>query len=288
MQHEALGGFGEIEHLDALLVVLGAERDGDQSLRLAAREQRRAVRAGQHAHFAIDIADFVERAAIRTAVRLQHLVAENALLQHVEQLFGFGLLFLGKRFHRLLLGFVNAMIAFELGIFLGVERVGQLLADLRLDLRVQRLVDRRRRDCPFLLADLGNQLADAGSDLLAAGVPVLDGFQHFFFGGVLRARFHHHDAFFGARDDDIDLGFARFVVAGVRHQLAVDRADPHAAQHMLERNVGNGERCAGADNGQRAGIALRIGRKHHGDDLRLVHEAFREQAAGWAGQSTGW
>ena len=64
--------------------------------------------------------------------RLQHLVAEDALLQRVEQLLGFGLLFLGKRLHNLLLGFVDAMVAFELGIFLGVQRVSQFLADLRL------------------------------------------------------------------------------------------------------------------------------------------------------------
>src|ERR1700733_4078329 len=35
MQHEALGGLGEIEHLDALFVVLGAERYGYQGLRFA-------------------------------------------------------------------------------------------------------------------------------------------------------------------------------------------------------------------------------------------------------------
>ena len=121
---------------------------------------------------------------------------------------------------------------------------------------------------PLLLAGLGDQLADAGADLLAASVAVLDGLQHFLFGGVLRAGFHHHDAFFGARDHDIDLGFARFVVAGVRHQLAVDRAHAHAAQHVLERNIGNRQRRARADDGQRAGIALRIGREHHGDHLR--------------------
>ena len=86
MQHEALGRLARIEQLDALLVVLGAERDGHQRLRFAARKQRRAVRARQHAHFAGDLADFVERAAIRTAVRLQHLVAEDALLQAVENL----------------------------------------------------------------------------------------------------------------------------------------------------------------------------------------------------------
>jgi len=69
----------------------------------------------------------------------------------------------------------------------------------------------------------------------------------------------------------------RFFVGGIGDQLAVHRSYPHAAQHMGEGDVGDGERGASADNGQRAGIALRVGREHHGDDLRLVHEAFGKQ-----------
>ena len=40
-----------IEQLDALLVFLGAEGGGDQRLGFAAREERRTVRARQHADF---------------------------------------------------------------------------------------------------------------------------------------------------------------------------------------------------------------------------------------------
>ena len=77
MQHEALGGFARLQQFDALLVVLGAERHRDQRLGFAAREQRRTVGARQDAGFDGDLADFVERAAIGTAVILQHLVAED-------------------------------------------------------------------------------------------------------------------------------------------------------------------------------------------------------------------
>ena len=56
VQHEALGGFAGLQQLDALLVVLGAQRDRHQRLRFAAREQRRAVRARQHAGFDGDLA----------------------------------------------------------------------------------------------------------------------------------------------------------------------------------------------------------------------------------------
>ena len=55
VQHEALGGLARLQQFDALLVVLGAERGGDQRLRFAAREERRAVGARQHARLRIVI-----------------------------------------------------------------------------------------------------------------------------------------------------------------------------------------------------------------------------------------
>ena len=63
VQHEpavrlALDGF------DLLLVVRRAERHGDERLRFAAREHRRAVHAGQHADFGPDRPDLVELAAV--------------------------------------------------------------------------------------------------------------------------------------------------------------------------------------------------------------------------------
>ena len=89
VQHEALGGLARLEQFDALLVVLGAEGDRDQRLRFAAGEEGRTVGARQNAGFDGDVADFVERAAIGTAAMLEHLVAEDALLESVEALLGF-------------------------------------------------------------------------------------------------------------------------------------------------------------------------------------------------------
>src|SRR5712691_10586385 len=91
VQHEALGALRGIQQLDALLVILGAERSGHHGLGFAAREQRGSVGAGKHADFALDVADLVELAPVGTPAVLQHLVAEDALLEHVEELFGFRL-----------------------------------------------------------------------------------------------------------------------------------------------------------------------------------------------------
>ena len=68
----------ESKQLNALLIVLGAERGGDQGLGFSAGEQRGAVRARQHADFDVDLADLVEFAAVGTAAVLEHLFAEDA------------------------------------------------------------------------------------------------------------------------------------------------------------------------------------------------------------------
>ena len=46
---------------------------------------------------------------------------------------------------------------------------------------------------------------------------------------------------------------------------------------MGERNVGNGQRRAGADDRQRIRILLGVGRKDHGDDLGFIQEPFGKQ-----------
>ena len=88
MQHEAFFGFA-FEAFQALHVVAGAKRRGDQSLRFAAGEDGAAVSARQNAGFDPDVADFIEGARIRTAFLVDHLLAENALAQRLVIMFQF-------------------------------------------------------------------------------------------------------------------------------------------------------------------------------------------------------
>ena len=67
VQHEALLGLA-FEAFEALHVVGGAERGGNQCLRLATGKDRRTVRAWKHAGLDPNVADLVERASIRTAL----------------------------------------------------------------------------------------------------------------------------------------------------------------------------------------------------------------------------
>ena len=62
----------------------GAERRGDERLRLAAREERRAVRARQHAGVDRDRADFVRLAAVDAESGVEHLRAQLVVLDVAE------------------------------------------------------------------------------------------------------------------------------------------------------------------------------------------------------------
>ena len=80
VEHEVLFLLALIA-LQALAVVGGAQRGGNQGLRLAAGKERRAVRAGQNAGLDGDLANLVEGAAIGTDAILGHLLAEDPLAQ---------------------------------------------------------------------------------------------------------------------------------------------------------------------------------------------------------------
>ena len=133
-----------IQHLHALLVFLRPQGGGNHRLRLAAREQAGAVRARQDADFDVDLADLVERSAVRTASILQHLIAEDALFQAIEQRARFGATLFPAELYRFVVQFADFVIALELRILLGVHRVNQIVAKLLFNLRGQVFVDRAR------------------------------------------------------------------------------------------------------------------------------------------------
>jgi hypothetical protein len=168
-------------------------------------------------------------------------------------------------------------VALLLRILFGVQRVDQRLARLGGDLAVEGLVERLGFVNALRLSDLRHQFVNGGGDLLAAGVAKIDGPDHLLLGGLLRARLHHHDAAFGGGHDDIQLGLAAFRIGGVGDVFALHHAHAHSAQHVVERNIGDGQRGARAHHGQGVGVLLRIGGEHHGDDLGFVQKSFRKQ-----------
>ena len=76
MEHEAVFVLAH-QRVDALRVALGAQRGDDQRLRLAAREQRRAVGARQHAVADLDGAHGARVAAVDARLAGQDLAAHD-------------------------------------------------------------------------------------------------------------------------------------------------------------------------------------------------------------------
>ena len=97
MEQEALL-VGSLERVDVLLVLAGAERRDHQGLRLAAREQRRAVGARQHADLGEDRAHRRQIAAVDAALVVEDVPAHDLGLGAMER-FGdrLGGEFVGRR-----------------------------------------------------------------------------------------------------------------------------------------------------------------------------------------------
>src|SRR5439155_10284067 len=77
VEHEALPGL-PFEALDLLRVVGGAERAGDERLRLAAREDRRSVRAREDAGLDPDRPHLVELPSVQADAAREDLFAQHS------------------------------------------------------------------------------------------------------------------------------------------------------------------------------------------------------------------
>ena len=86
-------------------------------------------------------------------------------------------------------------------------------------------------------------------------------------------------AVFGADDDQVEVGDVALAVGRVEDDLAVDQADAHRADGVVERDLGEDERRRGAVDRQDVGIVLAVGREDEGDDLRLAGVAGGEERA---------
>ena len=75
---------GALQRIDELLVLTGAERRHHQSLRLAAREQRRTVRARQHADLAHDRPDRLHVAAVDARAGVEDVPAYDLAFKLLE------------------------------------------------------------------------------------------------------------------------------------------------------------------------------------------------------------
>ena len=244
MEQEALL-VGAVERIDILLVFAGAERGDDHRLRFAPREERRAMGAGQHPDFGQDRTHGGQIAPVDAALVVENVPAHDFGLRVVESLrhlrhgkFRFGAL--GREHaHDLRLGRVDSCVTL---LLLG-ERVGG--AEIRLARVQNRLFDRReilRLEFARLLGGLFGEPDDRLKHRLERGMAGHHRFQHRVLGELLSLRLDHQDRVRRAGDDEIEGRILHLLDGRVDLDLALDEADPRAADRAHEGHAGQGER----------------------------------------------
>ena len=234
VEHELLAVL-VLEPLDALLVNRGAERAGDERLGFAAREERRAVRAGQHADLAVNLAQVLQAAAVLALAGHDEHAAGLAFEPVAEVLdlrggraFGLGLLgddLLEDGVHRALPGELAADLV----------RGHEAVEVLRLELGEERRLGLRRRR---RLADahrLGEFLLDA-HDLADRPLAGEDRLEEVLLGDLAPLAFQHRDGALGAGDDQFERALLHLFVRGVDDEFVLDLGDADRAGGAEERD----------------------------------------------------
>ena len=160
---------------------------------------------------------------------------------------------------------------------LGVERILQPVADLRLQLPVIGLVELRRRKCPLRLPCPGHQIFNRGHNLLDLTMGKLDRGEDHLFGLLLRARLDHHDAVFVAHHHDVYRGRSALRIGRVHHKLAIHAAYTHRTNRGAKWNVGESYRRGCGVDADHIRVILFVSREDQRDQLRLIAESVGEQ-----------
>ncbi len=280
MEHEAVFELAG-QRVDALRVAFGTQRGDHQRLRLAAREQRGAVRAGQHRAADLDGAHGARVAAVDAGLAGQDLAADDLRLdgeQQVAHLAGVERLAAGlERFHHAGVGFAQGLRAGLLAADL-VDGA-QLLFGQALDLGDEGFVFGGRLPVPHGLAGVAHQFMDGVDGDVGLLVAEHHAAQHDFFAELLGFGLDHQHGGFGAGDDEVHLRILAGGLARVQHVFAVDVAHARGTDRAAERDAGDGQRSAHADHGGDVGIDFGVERHGVDDHVHFVQEAFGEQRA---------
>src|SRR5262249_26565016 len=228
VEHETLPLFA-LEALDLLRIVGGPERARDERLRLAAREDGRAVRPRQHAGLDLDRAHLVELAAVEAHAVRQHFLAQDLFLQLLEDRLRVGLaldLALGNRRDEILERLLDALVVLQLAA--DPHRLGERHEHFLFDLAVEVVADLLVDDLHLRPARLLRQIVDRSDDLPDRRVRRLQRFDDLLFGHFLRAGLDHHQAVLAAGDDEVELAGLALLERRVDDELPVDEADADA------------------------------------------------------------
>ena len=288
---------GLVEQLvHALHVAPGAERHLREDLRLAAREERRAVDAREVVDLRPDLADLVEGAAVDAAAFAEDHLAHDFALDGRERVFDVafrGLALEADRFERVVhdaaLHFGDDFVAdvlepaVEALLVVGLAEVrgdplGRDAPDLIDELVVGDFeVVLHRLDGAFRGLDLLTEFDLAAAELLDRLVGEVERGEHVVLAHLLHLALDHHDGVFLAGDDQVEVAFGRLVNRRVDEELAVDAADAHVRRRAVEGRAGEVERRRAAEAAENVGVDLLIGRHDAEEHLDFVAEAVGEE-----------
>ncbi len=273
---------GPVQRIDILLVLARAERGDDHRLRFAAREQSRAMGAGQHPDLGQDRAHGGQIPPVDAALVVENVPAHDLGLSLVERLrdLAGGKLRVGargrERAKHLRLGGVDGGVTL---LLLG-DRIGG--AQIGLARIHDRLLDRGvivRLEVARLLGGLLGQPDDRLKDRLECGVAGHHRLQHRVLGELLGLRLDHQDRVRRACDDQIEGRIFHLLDGRIDLDLALDEADPRAADRAHEGHAGKGERGRSGDHRQNVRVVLEVIGEDRRDDLRVAAEILGKQRA---------
>ena len=294
VQRELLGILGE-QAVDDLLILTRPQRAGHERLRLAALEERRAVRALENADRALDGPELRGLSSVGAMPVLHDQPPGGLLFQPTQRVLGLGPT-LGRARKRLV---VAAGIDLEMVVErLGDERVHRLvplllprqlaghghavarkfLDQVRHFLRGQHPIARSLGLATELV-----QFLDQPERLLGRLIPGLDRAQHALLVHLGRAHLDHVDPVLVASEHQIKVGVFQLRHRGVDHipqpVVRMHAPDAHRRRRSLVRRIAEGQRRARRRARQHVRVVLAVVAHHEALHLNLVHEAIREERA---------
>ena len=269
---------GAFQRVDPLLVLARAERGHHERLRLAAGEQRRAVRARNHMHLAIDGPHRHQVAAVDALAGLEDARPDDVLLDLLEgvgelHLIARGRLRRDQLGHGLRLRLADLVIAVLLTG--NLERLLEVALAKLLDLGLELVL--RLGQIPRLFRRGLGQAYDCVDNRLVAFLAEDHRAEHNFFGKLLGLRFDHQHRVARAGHDKVQLSIDHLVDGRVEDVLALRVTDPRCRDRPKERQAGKRQRRRRGNHRHDVGIVLHVVGEHGDDDLRLILEARREK-----------
>jgi hypothetical protein len=277
VQHELLVVLAD-ERVDLLLIRRRAQRGDDERLRLAAREQRRAVGARQHADFTGDLADVGGAAAVDTVAVVDDVAAHDLALHLFDHgLQGPGLIrqFVEQWRQHVLCGLASG--GGTLVLALDAQGLAQARRRRVTHTFEERLVKTRRGERALRFADRLLQLVLHVEQRLQSLVCGEQCLEHHVLGKHAGASLDHDEPGAAAGNQQVQIGLFELAVPRVDDELAVDAADAHRGDGPVERDVGQLQGGRGSRHGDDVGVVLLVVGEHGGDHLRFRAEAVWKQ-----------